>query len=506
MKKRLAVLNKNQSPEQGFSIVISTGFGLVIMMIGLTIMGRAMKDNSVSASQKIITRSDAAAQTGTTRYLALISQYPILAGYKDCVDRATSGACNDTGNTKSWANAAAFSTSQLSTAGKAAAVAYATTDWQDIDTSNASKGQFKLASYTPPPTGTGLGTVKIDGRINQKGSGTTATNDVQTGSGKSEAEVAYVPPVTTTTLSFSGSAPAGAPTSGNVSESNIAFPGLWLRQAPDNTSGGQYYNATGLLENSSSPSSAVLKTYKMNSDGTFESTATSVAKTNLRIADFLPAKPTIPTSNVLGAITKTSSNLSLPRTGDTFTTETINGISTKVYRYSLTSFEGNGNNTQVTVNTVNGGGGTSAQKVIFYVDGNINPGGNGDIEHLCGTGVTCNLTNFMIYGYGASGSKICSQGSHAIQGFIIAPNYTVGGNASGGGKGAFQGAVWANNWSTSNSDCGNNNSNQLMVTQTGTWNDVANWTETAKITNQPTGTTLVSSTPATVGRKTASTP
>jgi hypothetical protein len=69
MKKLLVTRDRQKSTEQGFSIAVSTGFGLVIMMIGLTMMGRAMKDSSVSASQKTITKSDAAAQTGTARYL-----------------------------------------------------------------------------------------------------------------------------------------------------------------------------------------------------------------------------------------------------------------------------------------------------------------------------------------------------------------------------------------------------------------------------------------------------
>ena len=106
--------------------------------------------------------------------------------------------------------------------------------------------------------------------------------------------------------------------------------------------------------------------------------------------------------------------------------------------------------------------------------------GNGTIKNVCknrdgNPATNCDVNNFIIYGHNPTNAtrKICTHGSHFLEGFIIAPTYTVGGNASGGGKGAFKGAVWANRWSGSSRECGNDNSNQLMVQQsTGTWDQV----------------------------------
>jgi hypothetical protein len=538
MKKLLVTRDRQKSTEQGFSIAVSTGFGLIIMMIGLTMMGRAMKDSSVSAAQKAITRSDAAAQVGVTRYLGLISKYPVLAGVRDCVSRATSGACNDTGTTKSWANSAAFSSSELSAAGKTAAQAAATTNWIDIDSGNTAKGQFKLASYTPPASGTaGQGTVLMDGRVGQTGTGNGATTSVQTANSQSNAAIAFTPATTGTgsaTVSTLSYQPIGA------AAETIKFPGLWLRQGPGSI--GQYFRADGLLENTST---ADLYTYRKNDDGTFKTALEVAPRTNLRIADFLPTQvtalvtsstPVVSTTPVLNDLGNITTDLTLPRSAvtapcgsgtpaDTYSLETIEGKPTKVYRYKVSSMTAN--NTNIIVNTINRTASTNstnpAQKVIFYLDGNIDPGGNGDITHQCGTGA-CDLNNFIIYGYKtitpatttpivkkgvttgytttpAIYPKICSHGQHQIQAFIIAPQYTVGGNASGGGQGGFQGAVWANQWG---GDCANTTSNQLMVQQNGIWDNVANWGSTEmKITTQPATTTLVAGTGTGSGTGTA---
>jgi hypothetical protein len=274
----------------------------------------------------------------------------------------------------------------------------------------------------------------------------------------------------------------------------IQFPGLWLRQGPGSI--GQYFKAQGLLEDTSTANLYA----DMNGSKT-----NPVPTTDMRIVDFLPTKPTSGLIN-LGTVTN---DTTLPRTSDTSTNETINGVPTKVYRYKVNSITLGGNK-NLTVKTINAAGATTskrAQKVIFYLDNNIDPSGSSKILHTCtnpgsSTNVTdtsgCDLTNFVIYGYNTNTSyaKICTHGSHQVQGFIIAPYYTVGGNASGSNKGGFHGAVWANKWSSSSSECGNNSSNQLMVQQKGNWSDVANWNfstnnSTAILTNPQLVTSLV---------------
>jgi hypothetical protein len=485
MKKPLAILKEQESQDKGFAVVVSTGFGLVIMAIGLTMMGRAMKDSNISSAQKIITRSDAAAQTGSTRYLSLLAKYPKLAGYQDCVSRASDGTCNDTGNTKSWANASAIN--GLSSEAIALAQQYASVDWKDIDSSNASKGQYKLVSYAPPANGAaGLGTVKIEGRVNQSGTGSSARNDVQTGGSKAEADVAYVPDSTTTTTQIVTLPGTSNPT---------AFPGLWLKTGPNKQSGtdnciGQDFIATGLVNSG-----------YLCVKSSASATVAMAETTALNMNDFLPTKPTSTTDKPVYSLGNITSDTTLPRAGDNYATETINGVQTRVYRYSMGSMTGN--NDKLTINTVNAADATSskpAQKVLLYVDGNIDPGGNGEVLHQCGSSPSCDINNFVLYGYGTGTTNpyICNHGSHKIEGFIIAPSYTVGGNASGGGQGAFKGSVWANDWSTKGGPCkGNGTSNQVMLTETGGWNDVI------PMINVPSTTQTITTTvtqPAVVGR------
>jgi hypothetical protein len=517
MKKLLVTRNRQKSSEQGFSIAVSTGFGLVIMMIGLTIMGRALKDSSVSASQKTISRSDAAAQVGSTRLLSLIAKYPQLAGVKDCdgIRSSSNNSCPDDGTKTSWKNTGNISNLTIAPSDSTRLDPIRAGQWVNIDSTKPERGQFRLAKYTP--SSSGPGNVEMEGRVGQIDTSNTATNEIQTGSAKADAEI-YFTAAQEDQLTYSNP--------GETVE-KIPFPGLWLSVGPDTI--GQDFKADGLLEHTSS---TALNTYRIGADGNFETTAKPAPKTKLTIASFLPPKP----SSGLIALGAVTNDLSLPRTtaetrtigngrnrttvtipADTYTTETINGVSTRVYRYSIASLEGNGNNSVINVNTINTAGATAtnpAQKVIFYLDGNIEPGGNGAIKNQCmnpgstadATSSGCDLTNFMIYGYNDTGSgKICTHGKHEIQAFIIAPKYTVGGNASGGGKGSFQGAVWAYQWSTTGDSgpCkGNGGSNQVMVTQKGKWTNVANWGEPTKITTKPnTYTTITTATSAKIGLK-----
>ncbi len=477
MKKLLATRNRKKSTEQGFSIAVSTGFGLVIMMIGLTLMGRAMKDSSVSASQKVVTQSDAAAQTGIARYTAFLSKYPQLAEFppSQWIAKAPGNA-----EVATYAN-------RLDT-------------WQNI-TASGDNGQYKFVDYVPAPVIPGLppttGTFVIEGRVGQTSTGTG--DDLGTGKAIASIETTVdVTPVVTPTATPT-TTPTATPTvavTPTPTSQNVLFPALWLRQGPGSTASsadsanGHYFSANGLLEDTSTDE------LYAKIGATKEDKGPLSPRTTLRIADFLPAKPT---SN-LNSLNNVSKALSLPKDSDTFTTETINGVSTKVYRYSVNSITLKGKDS-VTVNTVNssGSGNATPQKILFYLDGSIIPTtAQTRITNVCknrdGSSATnCDLTSFIIYGYGQKTAtntpKICSgNGTNRIDGFIIAPEYVVGhGSGSGNGQGGFKGAVWANNWSKSNSDCGQDNGNQMTVEQMNTtnytWSDVANWTTAAPTNN-----------------------
>jgi hypothetical protein len=130
--KKLTTIRKyrNKSAEQGFSLVIAAGFGLVIMMIGLTIMGRSIKDSSVSASQKTNNRSLAAAESGVTMHLSQMNKDPLKA--KQEINPAATAA----------------------------------NEWLNIVDGEPAKGQYKLISYKPISGETDKWVLTVEGRVN----------------------------------------------------------------------------------------------------------------------------------------------------------------------------------------------------------------------------------------------------------------------------------------------------------------------------------------------------
>ena len=448
--KNLKTIRKHKSTEEGFSLVIATGFGLVIMLIGLTIMGRSMKDSSVSASQKTITRSLAAAESGVTQYLSFMNQNRLAANVPDCVARGADGTCNDTSTTASWANPSGISATDIPTV-ESTILANSQQSWRNVVPSDPTKGQYRLLRYQPPGSGGTPGVLKVEGRVNQQGSGSTATNDVQTGKTRLQVNISVTP--------------------SNIPD--VPFPGIWLNNGTGSI--GQDFQANGLLSNTN-PTALGLYVQPNYPSGTPE----TAPRTSIDMARFLPPQPSSSSflnSNLTDRLN--AGNVSLPATGDRFTTETIDGVLMNVYRYPSGNLTAKSN---IVVNTVNSavtsGGTIRPQKVIVYLDGDIDLQGNGEITHQCkktdgSAASNCDLNNFQIYGYNSNPisqtRKICTHGSHKIDGFIIAPTYTAGSNASGNGKGGFKGAVWVNNWGGA---CANTSSNQLVITQNGNWGEV----------------------------------
>jgi hypothetical protein len=151
---------------------------------------------------------------------------------------------------------------------------------------------------------------------------------------------------------------------------------------------------------------------------------------------------------------------------DTATTKVINGQSVQVYEYLVNSINMSGNST-LTI--------TPGQRVTFYLDGDIDSQGNSNVVHSCQDAANnpipnCKPTDFQIFGYGGSGSKICLIGNKVIEAFILAPNYTGGVSGAGGGAGGIKGSVWLGSWSTGGS-CGSNTTNSV-IQQQARWDEL----------------------------------
>ena len=113
---------------------------------------------------------------------------------------------------------------------------------------------------------------------------------------------------------------------------------------------------------------------------------------------------------------------------------------------------------------------TAGRKVRFYLQGNIDMGGQSQIIHIGSP-----PTNFQIYGsnggthYKTAGdtniyttTSIMLSGNTSASMFIYAPEATVGVNGGGNVPSTITGSVWAKTWNGSSA-------NQLIITQSAAW-------------------------------------
>jgi Tfp pilus assembly protein PilX len=424
--KKIRTIIKGRSTDEGFGLAVSVGFSLVAIMIGMTIVGRSLKDSGVSAAQKTTSRSLSAAEAGVTRYLSLINSDRYLAKYPHT---AATGQ-------PSWATSTTIPRGGCSGGGGSTPTGspnQIADTWIDLDSSNPQKGQYRLISYTPPTAPATIGTLLVEGRIGQRGTGSTASKDVQTGTTKLQVDI----PVNT------------------ASSSTLPFPGLWL----NNITTSNKINADIRLSCQAAEIATALSPYKNSGSYTISS-----------VTSAMPSMPE--RTGTIIALSSITTSLTLPRSIDTLPADGI-------YRYSVPSIGLSGNK-QLSINTVNTSSmGTSLapQKVILYVDQNINVSGNAEISHTCkntnGTVASdCDLSNFQIYAYNLAAEtdpSICVSGNGTLQAFLFARDYTVGFNGSGNTVGAIDGAVWAKAWGCSNPP-------KLGLVQAGNLSDLPTFT------------------------------
>jgi hypothetical protein len=165
-----------------------------------------------------------------------------------------------------------------------------------------------------------------------------------------------------------------------------------------------------------------------------------------------PPVPTdIPTSQQNIEINDTAT---FPRPGDTETTRN----NKPVYEYIVSSIDLDGKTVTI----------TPGNKVIFYVNGNINTNGNGGLRHVCGTTANCNASNFLIIAYKTSTTdpQICLKDKEDLEAFILAPGYRLGLKKTG--SGTFTGSMWGKSWGKI-PGCSDN---QTAIIQGAKWDDL----------------------------------
>lgn len=442
-QQRKQLSNRRPSSDEGFVLPIVLGFGFLLLIIGLTIVLKSQGDQTIASSQKASANSEAAAELGITRFQNLINSNRVIANYPACVTWSTDGSCADT-SAKSWKTASnsalwpefASSCGGGSTTSAATVATTATRTWQDIDSSDAAKGQFRLVDYTYDTTvGTvpGTGTLTVEGRVQQSGSGTTATSV----SGTATVRLAVNIPVT-------------------AAISSGQFPGLWVQTGTQTgASGGVSINASFRDSSPDGSATTALQPYLYGSQQlTPGCPFPALPSAGLNPPTAGPGVYSISAISLSGSGTYT-----LPQTGDT----PVNGV----YTYNIGTAGGKSINlsggSYITV-----GAGTG-DTVVLYLQGAIQTSGgtkiavtpnskmtlyvNGDVNLSGGSATnpppivnSGGPENAQVYVYGSR--TISLSGGSQMNAFIFGPNSQV--NTMSGGANV-SGSIWVNSWKGSGS-------------------------------------------------------
>ena len=447
--------NFSRNKAKGFAMPIVLAFGVLMLLIGLTMVLRSQRDRMTNSSQNTVVQAQAISESGIAIEQNFINANRSIATSNACNNWNPDGSCDDTTGT-SWAT----------TTSPPIIAAAATRVWQDISSSDPTQGQYRLIDYTfsnaaPPPGTLGTGTLVVEGRVKQIGSGPTAPSNTAT----STIRLSMTMNVVTATAS--------------------GFPGLWVQTGTRTSASGSAAVKTAFQD--SSPGGAA--TTNLSNPASVLAQATSISATpGLGFPPlpgggvFIPPPTGSGVYAIPGGISLSGSNtMTLPQSGDT-------PNSSNVYTYNIGS-SGNvinlSGSSSITVGTgsgdtvalyLNGGlqvsGGTAIKvtprsKMILYVNGGVQMSGGSSFPAIINNNADGSLggvQNAQIYVYGSQTIQL--SGSSNMSAFIFGPNSAV----QMSGSTNFSSAVWANSWNASGSASVTNatvDPSQLLVQSPG---------------------------------------
>jgi hypothetical protein len=516
----------NSDRQQGFALPMAMMVGMVMLVVGITMIVRSQGDQSKVVAQQAKSASVAAAETGLTRIQSMmndssvrfIALYP-MASWSTAMSLAnnnTTVTINDTGlnsTVNRTATSLACSTNDAATkidqikAKLASLLVVANGSLTDIDPNDPSKGKFRLVNYTY--TGT---SGSMPGSTSQTGGLVLQGQTSNTGFGSASRLAVEVP--------ISGDA--------SMINTSDTAPGLWIKKGGVNdgttfetapttlSNNGARFAANVLFSNCDSTlSDAYVQSVQTNRVQTVDATKTA-QKTNFPF----PSLPANPATNAINLNSITAS-LTLPRAGDTvgakgnyhyildnsantttitctgkgrnkvcsqpsgvtvtvtkptgadvFVYNNIGTISSNVSLPRGTDVASSDGVYRYLVNSVDVNGNTNitisnAEEVQFYLQGSMNFAGTGELVHNCDGVTDCNPKDFQIFAYDSSGAgQICLKGNTRTDGFILAPDYKLGKT----GNGAWYGSLFANSWGKIQ-NCGSNNGATAVI-QTANWANI----------------------------------
>lgn len=438
MSKQGKSIRRASSEQEGFAIPAVIGIGLIIILAGTTMLIRSREDQIQASAQKATLRGISAAETGISQVQAFLNQNRVVAKYDFADWKQASSKISEITNSCNSSSVIA-STQQF---------AKERSEWVNIDQNDSSKGQYRIVDYVYSPnpanpkldnpnyrSAPGVGVLTVEGRVNQVG-------------GKNEQAK---PDVNTSTTRLQVTIPVVA-----KELNQIPTPGLWIKIGVP--SGNQSVRGN-LITNDCSiqlPSgSTSYQDIDKSTNKPYLDPGTNQSYQTLKMNLDFPALPTKPSPVPNSLSLSKNGTVVLPRLVDK--TSVVKGQT--VYEYSVADMT---EKSDIII--------TPGQKVIFYLDGNIDK--NTTITHSCIDNskkviANCHPADFQIYGYGPAKSYICLNGGNYIEAFIFAPNYSAG-MAGGGNSGGFYGSLWVND--VNNAPSCNSNSNHTIVYQSASWN------------------------------------
>jgi len=378
--------------KQGFVLPTLIGLGLIMTVVGLTMIGRSSNDQQTAISQKQSAQAQAVAEAGVSEVMQFMNSVPAIAdddleNWENEYEQVKSDCVSNDSNIND----------------------YAQSNWVEL---NNPDNQYRVLNYTPGPP---EGTLRVEGRSNFN-SDNPSTSILEV----------TIP----------------------VNNTNQPVPGLFVEEAE--LSGGGGSSGDGGAPGNNVDGDVLLKQCANQEDNVNEGNING----NLRKDPFvefpeLPEWPNYPneTGNIdIGTI---NSEIKLPDDNPGY--EDSNGV----HHYIVDGINLNGSE-KVTITggkkvtfylrgNVNLSGNTAINHHCADTPGckptDFQIYGNNSADKYNG-------------GSGSTVTKFCISGNSTTDAFIYAPDAKVGVNGGGSGDG-FRGSIWTKKWSASG-NCGSN--------------------------------------------------
>lgn len=390
---------------------IVVGMGLMMTLIGVTMIVRAQGDQVTASAQKGTAHSLSLSETSVTRTLSFFKQYPGLAARH----------YDSTTGTDEWTT--------LFTTGPATACSGSSILPPLLGVTGANGwvvlsnfGHFKIIKYIPNTPSPGVGTLEVLGTTDKNTATLKSTNKPEGAITSLSVQIPYVPPT-------------------------FAPPAIWATTfAPVSGYGN---NSTGQTNQQFNGNVLVQDCNTSNFDPASNFPSGNPNNWTVSAAPYIPF-PTLPAlpPHVAARATVTtlgSGNITLP--------DSVAGVgpdpgTTDTYSYLVPSLIG------IDSLII-----TPGKNVRLYVQGNIDLGGN--------SGIATRTNALQIYGSNAAGTnspavnyrlnsdttgsytttEIGLSGNANIYAFIFAPA-AIAGVKGGGNSGGFYGSIWVRNWAS----------------------------------------------------------